>query len=204
MKKSKALSLILMGSVAFGSAACSSNNVEERFDAYTSVDECIRTNVYSAEECKSMAMDALLQSPTFASKEDCEAQFGVEACQNTPDAAKLAAAPDAAKSEEVQPRTTSSWMPMMMGFMAGRYMANGAAMQGSQPLYGDKTAAGTGQNLRTASGETVMRDASGKVSNPSTTMKQSVSHTAKPVTGRTSTSAKSGFNSGKTSGSLGS
>lgn len=209
MKRSKSLTLVLMGSVAFGGVGCSSNTVEESFDAYTSVEECVRSNVYSEEECKNLAMDAILQNPTFASQEECEAQFGAAACQNVP--AELATLKEAqagaegttGTSTEVQPKTTSSWMPMMMGFMAGRYMAGGSAMQGSQPLYGNQTAAGGAQTFRTAGGETVMRDASGKVSNPSPAMKQSVSHKAKPMTSRTGTGSKGGF-SGSKSGTVGS
>ena len=201
MKRSRSLSLLLMGSIAFGAVGCSSDTIDETYAAYNSVAECVSSNVFSEQECKDLATAALSQAPTFTSREECEAQFGADACQNTP--ASSAVAQTNATSSNVQPHTQSSWMPMMMGFMAGRYLGGGSAMQGSQPLFRGDPAQG-GQSFRTAGGETVTRDAAGTVKNPSSSMKQSVTHNAKPMMSRSGSTSSGGFGGSKKFGSSGS
>lgn len=192
-----------MGSMAFGAVGCGSDSVEETYAAYNSVAECVRSNIFSEQECKDLAMTALAQAPTFTSREECEAQFGADACQNAPAPQAVASAQENGTDSTVRPRETSSWMPMMMGFMAGRYLGGGSAMQGSQPLFRGDPAQG-GQSFRTAGGETVTRDASGTIKNPTSSMKQSVSHNAKPMMSRSGSGSTGGFGGSKSSGSSGS
>ena len=127
MKRSKTLSLILMGSMVIGGAGCSGEKADENMYTFTSLDECVTSAIFSEAECRDLAKSALAQSPRFNNKEECEAQFGEGACENGP-AQRQA-------DGTVHQGSGSMWMPMMMGFMAGRFLGGGGRMQGSQGLF---------------------------------------------------------------------
>ena len=203
-KRSKSLSLLLMGTLALGPAGCGSDRaeVDESFTTFTSLEQCNTSGLFTEDECRDFARTALLETPQFTSQEDCEATFGVGACQS-PDAVTGQESVADASTNSTQYRHHSSWMPIMMGFMAGRYMGANGAMQGSQGLYRDTKApqGSSTQNFRTATGESVASDAKGRVSNPSPALKQSVAHNAKPMTARSGGGSKGGFFGGsKTTG----
>ena len=199
MKRSKSLSLILMGSLALGSAGCGSDKVEESYVAFSNVDECVRSGLYSRDECDEFDNAARRENPSFISKEECERRFGAGACQESPENKPMAAA----SNSTVRQGSGSMWMPMMMGFMAGRFMGSGGPMQGSQPLYrqpdddrnntGRSGGAYVGRSFRTAGGDTITTDTTGRVSNPSSQLKQSLSHSAKPMVTRGSSASRGGF-----------
>ena len=193
MKRSKALSLILMGSMVLGGAGCGSEKADENMYTFTSLDECVTSALFSEAECRELAKNALAQSPRFNNKEECEAQFGEGACENGP-AQRQA-------DGTVHQGSGSMWMPMMMGFMAGRFLGGGGMMQGSQGLYRDNAQTqqpGT-RSFRTAGGDQVQTDSRGRVNNPSSRLTQSMQHNAKPVMSRTGSGAKSGGFSGGSS-----
>ncbi|MDL2290497.1 DUF1190 domain-containing protein [Desulfovibrio sp. OttesenSCG-928-F20] len=205
MKRSKALSLVLMGSMTLGTSGCGTDRADEGMYTFTSLDECVNSALFSEAECRDLALNAIAQTPRFSSQADCEAQFGVGACGASGAGAPPAvpgdpsAAPgqDQAGAQQVQPHSGGMWMPMMMGFMAGRFMGGGGLMQGSQGLYRDPAASpGTGRSFRTAGGENVKADAKGRVSNPSPRMTQSMSHNAKPASGRSGFGSRGGFSGG--------
>lgn len=184
MKRSKALSLLLMGSLTLGGGVGCSKSDKEQFSAYSTVTECIEDGKFTDQECQEFASQAGSQSVQFSSREDCEARFGEGACEAD------SAAPAATTGADSAPRT-SSWAPMFWGFMAGRYLAGGQTMQGATPLY----RAGAG-GLRTPWGESVSPDAKGRVA-PTAAMRQNMNHVAKPrVERQTSRSGKpaGGFN----------
>ncbi len=199
MKRSKSLSLVLMGSLVLGSSGCGSNEVPEEFATFRSVNECVTSGLFTEAECREFAQTAALEQPRFNSKEECEQKFGAGACEGPAENAAAAPAPSS-NGTAVQQRSGSMWMPMMMGFMAGRYMGSSGPMQGSQGLYGtpsQQPGSGT-QTFRTATGDTVTSDAKGRVTSPTSAMKQSISHNAKPITGRSGSGARGGF--GRTGG----
>ncbi len=219
MKRSKALSLILMGSITLGGTGCGSDKVEEQFVTFTSLQECVKSGLFEERECRDMATDALAQTPRFSTKEECEQKFGSGACEGPADAAALAEGPaDAAALAEapagagaatqassngtVQRGSGSMWMPMMMGFMAGRFMGAGGPMQGSQGLYGQpQNGPDGGRTFRTATGASVSSDSRGRVANPSPSVKQSVGHNAKPMMSRGGgASSRGGFSGGSSFG----
>ena len=204
MKRSKTLSLILMGSMTLGTTGCGTDRADEGMYTFNSLDECVTSALFSEAECRELAMDAIAQTPRFTSQADCEAQFGVGACG--PSGASPGADPGAAPGDpsaaaqeqgatQVQAHSGGMWMPMMMGFMAGRFMGGGGMMQGSQGLYRDSAAAG-GRAYRTADGQSVKADPKGRVTNPSPSMKQSMTHNAKPATGRSGFGSRGGFSGG--------
>ena len=217
MKRSRSISLLLMGSLALGSAGCGSENAED-FSAFTSVNECVVSGLFTEAECREFAQTAQAQTPRFNSKEDCEAKFGAGACEGAAPgdalmadgstaASTSAQADSSTNSTSVRRSSGSMWMPMMMGFMAGRYMGSNGPMQGSQGLYRDP-AQQPGQNsgarsFRTATGDSVSTDSTGRVSNPSSKLKQSISHNAKPSMSRSGTGTRGGFSGGGVSGGMG-
>ena len=192
-----------MGSLVLSASGCGSDNADEGMYTFTTINECVTSGLFSEEECADFAKNALAQTPRFASKEECESKFGKDACADSPEQRAVASS---ANGTVVGQRSGSSWMPMMMGFMAGRFMSGGGMMQGSQGLYRDpaqqqqnnQTAA---RSFRTAGGETVQSDKSGRVTSPSPRITQSMSHTAKPVMGRSGGGSRGGFGGGFGGGS---
>jgi uncharacterized protein YgiB involved in biofilm formation len=168
---------------------------------FTSLNECITSAIFSEAECADLAKSALAQTPRFASKEECEARFGAGACEGI-GAAVSAVTGQQPSSNGTTVRHGSSWMPLMMGFMAGRFLGGGGMMQGSQGLYRDP-AAQPGQDARsyrTAGGEQVRADSKGRVSNPSPRLTQSMQHNAKPAMGRSGSGSRGGFSGGSSYG----
>lgn len=176
-----------MGSLAAGSAGCSSEKIEEGTYTFTSLNECVANAMFSEPECRELAARALAETPRFSSQEECEAKFGAGACTR----------PDAQPGQEgtaVQQHSGGMWMPMMMGFMAGRFLGGGGMMQGSQGLYRDPAAnPQQGRSFRTATGDTVKPGPGGRVANPSPRITQSMQHNARPVMSRSGSGARGGF-----------
>lgn len=188
-----------MGSLVLGSSGCGSDNADEAMYTFTNINECVTSGLFSEAECAEFAKSALAQSPRFSSKEECERTFGADACVDAPGQSAVAAS---SNGTTVGPHSGSSWMPMMMGFMAGRFMSGGAMMQGSQGLYRDSAQTQPGaRTFRTAGGETIRPDAAGRVANPSPKITQSMSHNAKPAMSRSGGGSRGGFFGGAGGGS---
>ena len=204
-KRSKSISLLLMGTLTLGGCGSDRAEIDESFTTFTSLEQCISSGLFSDAECRDFARTALIETPRFSSQAECEGTFGAGNCQS-PDAETGPVAADATNGT-IQRHSGSSWMPMMMGFMAGRYMGQSGPMQGSQGLYRDaaaKPASGGTQSFRTATGDTVTSDAKGRVSNPSPALRQSVSHNAKPMMTRSGGGSKGGFFGGSSTTGAGS
>lgn len=204
MKRSRSLSLILMGSLTLGAAGCGGGDrADEGMHAFADVGECVDSGLFSQQECSELYADALARAPRFASREECERAFG-DACAEA-SAQQASGAAVRTNGTQVMPHSGSSWMPMMAGFMLGRFMGGGGMMQNSQGLYRepgrDPRAAGDARAFRTGTGEVVRTDAGGRVTNPSARVMQSLSHDAKPVMGRSGSGARGGFSGGIGGGS---
>lgn len=207
MKRSKALSLVLMGSLTLGTAGCGTDRVEEGMYTFTSLSDCTASALFTEAECRELAGNALAQTPRFGTLQDCEAQFGEGACAQPaaaggrPAASAESGQPGAPGGTVVQQQSGGSWMPMMLGFMAGRFLGGGGMMQNSQGLYRDPAAnPQQGRSFRTAGGETVKADPKGKVTNPNSRLTQSMSHNAKPAKGRSIAGSRGGFSGGSAFG----
>jgi len=98
---------------------------EPKVDAsiFKTLDQCKKDPLVSSDECVSNFKEARNQhaavAPKYASKADCQADFGEAKCEQAPY------------------RTSSGgsvFMPMMMGYMMGSMMGGRRSMM-SQPLY---------------------------------------------------------------------
>ncbi len=200
-KTSKSLSLVLMGSLTVAMGGCASEDVTEEFRAYQSVDECVNEQIFSQQECRDMAIAAVRQNPLFADKAACESEFGAGNCGEQ---AGNVPGQETAQGE----RSGSSWMPLLAGYMMGRYLGGGGMMQGAQPLYrqpqaaptggaGARTSGGFASSFRTLGGGAVQTDARGVVNNPPQSVRQGFAGTAKPYAGRTGAGSRGGFAGGR-------
>ena len=193
-KSSKSLSLVLMGTLTVGLGGCASDEkITEEFKAYSSIDECVKEQIFAPEECRNMAIAAVRQNPQFTDQNECERQFGEGNCQTVSGA-----------NEQGERR--SSWMPILAGYMIGRYMGGSGAMQGAQPLYQTnqpqqqgRASGGFNRSFRTMGGETVQTDARGKVTNSTASMRQGFATSAKPVMSRAGSGTRGGFFGGAAS-----
>ncbi len=209
-KRSKSLSLVLMGSLTLGLSGCASDeNITEEFKAYNSVDECVQDGTFAEAECREMAAAAVKQNPKFANKAECEKEFGEGNCQ-TDDIAATGDQQNATSSAYNSYSGGGSWMPLMAGYMMGRFMGGGGPMQGSQPLYNQQQPQQSGSSttnrttvFRTRTGETVKTDGN-RVTNPSSTVRQGIASTAKPAAVRSGGASSRGGFSGKSVGGGGS
>ncbi len=201
------LSLVLMGSLTLGLAGCS-ETIEDEYQVFTSVNDCVQNGGFTQQQCSEMMAEAAAQTPTFTSLAECEQTFGEGNCSQSQQTSLTG-----------QNQTHgSSWMPLMAGYMMGRFMSGGSQMQATQPLYpapqpaGQPAAApgaassarpssGTVQSFRTAGGATVTPGAGGKVVNPGASIRQGFAHTQKPAMARVGSGSRGGFSGGSKFGS---
>lgn len=113
MKKSRKLSLVLMGSILL--SACGSKADEPQ--VFKDKAECIASGKFNEDQCTKMEAEAKEQTPKFATREECVKQFGENACAQT------------------NHNGGSFFMPMLMGFMAGKLLGGGGNMAPSQGLF---------------------------------------------------------------------
>ena len=127
MKRSRYVALLAMGASALALSACGES--ETPAGVYTSMDQCIADKQFTDEEC-CKAFDTAKEehkkvAPKYASKADCEADFGAGKCEESPYRTTSG---------------TSTFMPLMVGYMLGRTLSGQPGFT-PQPLY--KTQNGT-------------------------------------------------------------
>ena len=136
MKRSSRIALVMMGTSALTLSACEEPKTDTAI--FETVEQCVAEQGITAEQCYGEFNAAKAQhaevAPKYASRADCEADFGAEGC-------------------EVSPYRTNAggsvFMPLMAGFMMGQMMGGRAY---TQPLYrsGDDS-----KNFRTANNRSV-------------------------------------------------
>lgn len=193
-KTSKSLSLLLMGSLTVALGGCGSDEPSEEFRTYSSIDECVNEKLFTPNECRELAIAAVKQNPKFTSVEECEKEFGAGQCQAYEDKSNANATGE----------RRSSWMPLIAGYMAGRYLGGGGMMQSAQPLYQQPGQAqqqgSTTRVFRTLGGGSVQADGKGVVNKPSSAIRNGFTKSAKPYAVRSGgTSSRSGFSGGRAS-----
>jgi uncharacterized protein YgiB involved in biofilm formation len=129
-KRSNKVALVLMVPTTLLMTACVER--AEQGVVYTNVEECSQSNPDAAAQCQTDFQQAATLhpevAPKYATRQECEADFGPAQCEDTP----------------VQHHASGGYfMPMMMGYMAGR-------MLGGVPLAGQFA---TGANPAAASGD---------------------------------------------------
>jgi uncharacterized protein YgiB involved in biofilm formation len=168
MKRSKAVALSLMSMSAVMLQACDEPEAEAQ--VYKDVRNCIDSGELSEQQCAALyqqaVTDHLRDSPRFASRDDCYAQYGANQCETV--------------------RTSSGgsiWMPLMVGFMASRMLDNATRSAGS-PLYRSSSSS-TG--FRTGSGYDLKAGYGTKTKLPE--------WATQPTRSRTQTVSRGGFGS---------
>lgn len=131
MKRSKSISLAVMGLSAFSMTAC-----DKPVDAavYESVEQCVTDSVFTAEQCQSEFDAAAGQhanvAPRYSSLSDCEADFGRSSCDRR--------------------SSGSGYIPFMAGYMMGTSTSRSQVV--TQPLY---RSTDDSRNFRTANNSRV-------------------------------------------------
>lgn len=103
MKRSRKLSLVLMGTILSANLTACGEETKEEVSIFKNQQECIQGG-FTAEQCAKMEADAKANSPKFSKREECEAEFGKEMCSGGTDS------------------SGSFWMPALMGFMVGNML----------------------------------------------------------------------------------
>lgn len=143
-KRSSKVALVLMVPTTLMMTACVKERVEQGV-VYTNAEECSQSNPGAASECQADFQQAAelhpAVAPKYATREECETDFGPAQCETTP------------------PQHQASgglFMPMMMGYMAGRMLGSpmsGQFAPGTAAPAGDPrsnvTAPGTRNNVPT-------------------------------------------------------
>lgn len=114
---------------------------------YRNVADCVAGGMFTEPECKLQIADIqqnyLAEAPKFATREECEAANGPEACQSV----SVADAAPVGSGQQASSGMGGMWMPLLAGYMMGR-MGGGAI---SQPMYPGRQAgsfrAATGQEM---------------------------------------------------------
>lgn len=127
MRKSRHVTMLLVGAAATALTACDQNNGAEESMLYSDpaacaqdADQTLCNDAYQASRD-----EHLKQAPKFASREECEAA-GFSPCET-------------AEVKTADGASHSMFMPMMMGFMMGRMLSGG--MQGGmapRPVFADR------------------------------------------------------------------
>lgn len=185
-KRARATRLVLLGSAAFGLAACQEEQVEAT--VFPSVEECralaeLPENEFTAEDCAQGFEEAQAihaeSAPRYEDQALCEEQHGGECVA------------------EQRPGGGSIFLPLLAGYMIGN-MLGGRGMA-AQPLYrtgGGRYATPSGAtSLSGLRGTTQVRPGS-FAANPST-------RTAAPLT-RSTVNSRGGFGASRTGGGFGS
>ncbi|MEO5373095.1 MAG: DUF1190 domain-containing protein [Alphaproteobacteria bacterium] len=125
MKRSNRLRLLLMGPATLALAAC--DEEPQQAGVFSTVEECVESKTYTESFCRESLEEAKKQhpkvAPKFSSREECEAQYGPGRCDSPYGGSSAQSAQSASSGGG------SVWMPLMMGFLAGKVLGN------SQPLY---------------------------------------------------------------------
>lgn len=138
MKKSRAISLVLLGSTGLTLAACSQSPPSDA-TFFSKVEDCIP--VKGEPACRDglarSEAEFAAEAPRFGQKEPCEAEFGAGNCE----------------TRQARAGTGSFFMPMMMGYMMGnafnrpvyRGPNNSALLQSGGKSFNVGTFAGAGR-----------------------------------------------------------
>lgn len=124
MKRSRRTTLLL-ATTALVLVAC--DDPQEEIGAFESVGQCVDAG-NARDDCERADNEARTAhsqvAPKFASKEDCEEDFGPGKCETAPPV------PNSGQSDR---QHGSGFMPMYMGYMMGRSGSGSSVV--SQPLY---------------------------------------------------------------------
>lgn len=145
MRKTSSGLMLAFSAVAVSLALTGCGEPDMEAYSFKSVDECVAGGVFTEAHCKE-TMQAAIQknqqvAPRFESIQDCEKEYGENACSQPPKQAGSGA--------------SDVFVPAMMGFMMGRMMdGGGIANNATQPLYQSRSDARSNR-FSTATGKQV-------------------------------------------------
>lgn len=157
MKRSTQVKLLLMGSATLALTACGDDAPTASAPVFTSIEECVKTGIYTEEFCKKGLEEAqqqhLKSAPRFQSKEDCEKAYGPGQCGFGPTVQQQAAGSSGGNNSGSHASSGegggSFFMPLMMGYMLGNMLNNNRSSY-SEPLYRSQpNAPGSGYSTNT-------------------------------------------------------
>ena len=123
MKRRISVPISLLASVSMIALTACKEEPKVEASVYETVEQCKKDSVVSADQCEINFKEALSQhaavAPKYASKADCQADFGANRCEKAPYQTSSGG---------------SVFMPLMMGYMMGS-MIGGRRSMISQPLY---------------------------------------------------------------------
>ncbi|MBL4614044.1 MAG: DUF1190 domain-containing protein [Magnetovibrio sp.] len=161
MKRSKTLTLALMGVSVLALSACER---AEEVGVFESAEQCSQLDGFGLADCENnfevAQAEHIRVAPKYTSVEDCEADFGAAQCETS--------------TQQTQ-SGGSVFMPMMMGFKMGN-MLSGSSRTATQPLYRSKDDPKnfrTGDNQKVA-GKTGLSKVSSRVASAPSTKTQTV------------------------------
>jgi len=133
MRKSRAVSTLLLAGSAVALFGCGDSEPQSQVKIYTSVDACAAERPRSEcdEAFKTAQSQHLATAPRFTSASECEKEFGAGACQTV-------------TSSTSSGESGSSFVPFMMGYMVANALDDlGDASHrsygySSRPLYVDR------------------------------------------------------------------
>ncbi|MGF1641626.1 MAG: DUF1190 domain-containing protein [Rhodospirillales bacterium] len=170
MKRSRSIALVMMGASSIVLTACD----EPQVDAYLfrDVEQCVDQPGASRAACEEAYGVASGQhasvAPKYASKADCEADFGAGQCETAPYQTDSGG---------------SVFMPLMMGYMMGSMLGRGSGAA-PQPLY------------RTAADPSAFRTADNRSAGATTGATRVARAATVPPTAKAYTVARGGFGAG--------
>ncbi|WP_374440257.1 DUF1190 domain-containing protein [Stella sp.] len=201
MKRSRSIRLALLGTVGLvGLAGCDDTPVASEGQFFRDASECRK--VLDAATCDSQFAAAQKEhvrtAPKFATKEQCEAQFGAANCTTapTPDGAQAqGTTPGAAPGQQQTAQSGSGgfFMPLMLGYLGGQLMSRMG--QPPQPVYRD--AQNRAYSGGAAGGRSIgnWNPSGGSVATPASARSDASSSTQRSGFGSTATRMSSGSGS---------
>lgn len=182
-KRSRHVSLAILGAAAFGLAGCKSQETDAR--AFPDETSCVSAAqngslFFTEEDCRNAFADAaanhLETAPRYDSLAVCEEQHGVGNCGGDPVAAESGGG-----------GMGSIFMPMMMGYLLGSALSGGRGMM-SQPLM--RTGDG---RFATPSGDTKLATNNGAGKMAPSAFNKAPSTVGKPPMTRAQVAQRGGF-----------
>lgn len=201
MKRSRSIRLALLGTVGLvGLAGCDDTPVASEGQFFRDASECRK--VLDAATCDSQFAAAQKEhvrtAPKFATKEQCEAQFGAANCTTAPapDGAQAQGATTGATTGQQQTAQSGSgsfFMPLMLGYLGGQLMSRMG--QPPQPVYRD--AQNRAYSGGAAGGRSIgnWNPSGGSVATPASARSDASSSTQRSGFGSTATRMSSGSGS---------
>ncbi len=185
-KRSRRARFVLLGTAAFGLAACQQDDTVEA-EVFPSLEECqavaqLESSEFTPEDCATGLAEAQAiheeSAPRYADRAVCEAEH------------------DGACTVEQRPDGTSIFLPLLAGYMIGNMM--GGRGLAAKPLY--RTSAG---RYATPGGSTILSGLRGKANlRPSSFGAAPNTRTAAPLS-RQAVQSRGGFGAARTSGGFG-